>query len=164
MTDVLTPDQRRLNMRRIRAQDTKPEVLIRRGLHARGLRFRLHDSKLPGRPDLVLTKHMAVVFVHGCFWHAHGCPLSKIPETRREFWEAKLQANATRDSAAISALRAGGWRVLVVWECALRGPDRLQLEKTLDLAEAFIRKGGKEFKELTGAPWSRKLLHVASAP
>ncbi|TXC66171.1 DNA mismatch endonuclease Vsr [Piscinibacter aquaticus] len=125
MTDVLTAEQRQLNMSRIRGRDTRPEMLVRQGLHARGLRYRLHDRKLPGRPDLVFPRHGAVLFVHGCFWHAHGCALSKLPATRQDFWKQKLEGNAARDRRAIDALQAAGWRVLVIWECALRGPARL---------------------------------------
>lgn len=150
MADVLTPAQRRLNMSRIRGRDTKPEMVIRRGLHARGLRFRLHDRSLPGRPDLVFPRHHAVVFVHGCFWHAHGCPLSKLPATREDFWRQKLQANAARDRNAIARLHAAGWRVLVVWECALRGAGRSEVPAVLDRAAAFLR-GGDPHMELAGS-------------
>ena len=107
MTDVLTPQQRRLNMSRVRGRDTKPEMLIRRELHARGLRYRLHDRKLPGRPDLVFPKYRTALFVHGCFWHAHGCALSKLPVTRQEFWKQKLDGNGARDRKAIKALLDG---------------------------------------------------------
>ena len=86
MVDVLTPEQRRLNMSRIRGKDTKPELLLRHGLHARGLRYRLHRKDLPGRPDMVFPRYRAAILVHGCFWHGHDCPLFKLPATRREFW------------------------------------------------------------------------------
>ncbi len=129
--DVLTPDQRRLNMSRIRGKDTKPEMLIRRELHAAGFRFRLHRRDLPGRPDLVFPARKAVIFVHGCFWHGHTCPMCRLPSTRPEFWAAKIDGNRRRDQAAIEALGADGWRVLVVWECALRGPARLKMGKAL---------------------------------
>lgn len=138
MADVLTPEQRRLNMSRIRGKDSKPEMLIRRGLHARGLRYRLHDRSLPGRPDLALPKHHTVVFVHGCFWHSHGCALSKLPSTRQDFWREKLEANVERDRRAIDALLASGWRVLTVWECALRGPARLTHAEVCDQAASWI--------------------------
>ena len=154
MTDVLTTAQRQLNMSRIRGRDTKVEMRVRQGLHARGLRYRLHDRNLPGRPDLVFTRYSAVIFVHGCFWHAHGCTLSKLPATRQDFWRKKLEGNAARDCKAIKALLAVGWRVLVVWECALRGPMRLSDADTLDRAEDFIR-GSKQRQELTGRPPAR---------
>lgn len=139
MADVLTPEQRQLNMSRIRGKDTKPEMLIRRGLHAQGLRYRLHDRSLPGRPDLVLPKYHTAVFIHGCFWHAHGCVLSKLPATRKDFWQAKLAANSLRDRRAIEELQADGWRVLVIWECALRGPTRLGLAEVVDIIDRYIR-------------------------
>jgi DNA mismatch endonuclease (patch repair protein) len=132
MTDVLTPAQRRLNMSRIHGADTKPEMLLRRGLHARGYRFRLHRRDLPGRPDLVFPRYRAALFVHGCFWHGHDCPLFKVPSTRTEFWTAKIAGNRIRDEKAVKSLSSQGWRVLVVWECTLRGPGRRRLEEVLD--------------------------------
>lgn len=150
MADVLTPAQRQLNMSRIKGKDTKPEMLIRRGLHARGLRYRLHDRSLPGRPDLVFPKYHTAVFVHGCFWHAHGCALSKLPSTRQDFWQQKLEGNAARDQEAIATLQADGWRVLVIWECALRGPQRLPEGATLDRANHFVRYGGPGLKDIAG--------------
>jgi len=131
MTDVLTPAQRRLNMSRIRGKDTKPELLLRRGLHACGFRFRLYRRDLPGCPDLVFPRFHAVVFVHGCFWHGHGCPMFKSPTTRPEFWAAKIEGNRARDLRASEDLEAAGWRTLVIWECTLRGPERLPIEQVL---------------------------------
>jgi DNA mismatch endonuclease (patch repair protein) len=148
MADVLTPAQRQLNMSRIRGRDTKLEMLIRRGLHARGLRYRLHDRSLPGRPDLVLPKYHTAVFIHGCFWHAHGCALSKLPATRQDFWQKKLEGNAARDERALAALQASGWRVLVIWECALRGQKRLSESRVLDSAEMFIRNADTQLLEI----------------
>lgn len=151
MGDVLTPQQRQLNMSRIRGKDTKPEMLIRRGLHARGLRYRLHDRSLPGRPDLVFPKYHTAIFIHGCFWHAHGCALSKLPATRQDFWQTKLATNAERDRKAIESLRAQGWRVLVIWECALRGSGRLADAGVLDSAETFIRSAGAQLLEIAAS-------------
>lgn len=148
MADVLTPEQRQFNMSRIRGKDTKPEMLIRRGLHARGLRYRLHDRSLPGRPDLVFPKYRTAVFIHGCFWHAHGCALSKLPATRQDFWQAKLGANAARDQKAVDALRTGGWRVLVIWECALRGAARQKESVVLERAAGFIEGTGMDLLEI----------------
>ncbi|PRE43869.1 very short patch repair endonuclease [Burkholderia multivorans] len=139
MADVLTSEQRRLNMSSIKGKNTKPEMLIRRGLHARGFRYRLHDRLLPGRPDLVFRKYKAAVFVHGCFWHAHGCAISKLPASRQDFWLPKLSANTARDQKAVEALQANGWRVLIVWECALRGPRRWKEEALLDCVANFIQ-------------------------
>lgn len=138
MADVLTAAQRSFNMSRIRGQDTKPELAIRRGLHALGLRFRLHVRELPGRPDLVFPKYGAAVFVHGCFWHGHNCAMFHLPATRRDFWSGKISGNREHDKQAIFALRAEGWRVLVVWECSLRGPGRQKLEAVIARVHTFI--------------------------
>lgn len=151
MADVLTPEQRRLNMSRIRSKDTKPEMLIRRGLHARGLRYRLQDQSLPGRPDLVFPRYHTAVFIHGCFWHAHGCALSKLPATRQDFWRAKLTANALRDRKAVDALQAVGWRVLVIWECALRGSSRQRESVVLERAAKFIQDSDLDLLEIAAA-------------
>ena len=124
--DVLTTEQRRLNMSRIRGKDTKPEMLLRRGLHAAGLRFRLHGTKLPGKPDLVFPGRKKVIFVHGCFWHSHGgCHNARIPKSRSDFWMSKLESNKERDERNVHALMDEGWEVLVIWECELRDPELL---------------------------------------
>ncbi|MDE0101460.1 MAG: very short patch repair endonuclease [Bryobacterales bacterium] len=148
VTDVLTPEQRRLVMSRIRGKDTKPEMLLRRGLHGRGLRYRLHGTGIPGKPDLVFQKYHTVGFVHGCFWHGHGCSLFRWPKTRATFWKTKINRNMERDRKALATLTADEWRVLVVWECALRGKHRRALPDVLSLAEAFIRKGREPFAEI----------------
>jgi DNA mismatch endonuclease, patch repair protein len=149
MPDVLTREQRHLNMSRIRAKDTKPEMLLRRGLHALGLRYRLHRRDLPGCPDLVFPRHNAVLFVHGCFWHGHQCHLFKVPETRREFWLKKISGNVERDKRVIEVLRDEGWRVLTVWECALRGTRRHDLEEVLSKTAAFLA-GDRNVLQLFG--------------
>lgn len=119
--DVVDPLTRSRMMSGIRGKDTKPELAVRRYLHRAGFRYRLHAAHLPGRPDLVLPRYRAVVFVHGCFWHAHqGCHYFRIPATRHEFWATKLAANSARDDRDIAALREAGWRVAIIWECALR--------------------------------------------
>jgi DNA mismatch endonuclease, patch repair protein len=108
----------------IRSKNTKPELLLRRALHARGLRYRLHGAKLPGKPDLVFAKHQAVVFVHGCFWHRHSnCRFATTPATRPEFWTAKFSANIERDERNVAVLLENGWRIATVWECALKEDD-----------------------------------------
>jgi len=107
-------------MSRIRGTDTGPELVVRSALHRAGFRFRVHTKGLPGRPDIVLARHGVVIFIHGCFWHRHGCTLSSEPATRRRFWQAKFDANVARDARNARALRRLGWRVLTVWECALR--------------------------------------------
>lgn len=124
-------------MGRIRGRDTKPELLIRRGLHARGFRFRLH-APLPGKPDIVLPRRKAAIFVHGCFWHGHDCHLFRLPGTRTDFWRDKIGGNRARDAAAIAALHRLGWRTLIVWECSFRGKDRLVFEEVLDRAADFL--------------------------
>lgn len=149
MVDVLTPEQRRLNMSRIRSRDTKPEMLIRKGLHALGFRYRLHDRKLPGRPDLVLTKYRVVVLVHGCFWHGHHCPRFRLPSTRQEFWAAKIASNQRRDALTHESLRAMGWRILTIWECSLKGPRRWTVEHLLEASTEFILST-EDTKEISG--------------
>lgn len=139
MPDVHDRATRSRNMAAVRGKDTKPELIIRKGLHAAGLRYRLHVKDLPGKPDLVFPKHRAAVFVHGCFWHGHACPLFKLPETRRDFWHQKIEGNVARDEAAIVRLRSLGWRVAVVWECALRGKDRRDLADVLSELSSWIR-------------------------
>lgn len=151
MADVLSPDQRRLNMSRIKGRDTKPELLIRRGLHARGLRYLVNVSTLPGRPDLVFPRYRVVLLVHGCFWHGHDCPMFHMPATRQEFWAGKIAATRLRDIKAHEALLALGWRVLTVWECSLRGKGRLPLELLLDDCADFVRAGPRMLT-ITGAP------------
>jgi DNA mismatch endonuclease, patch repair protein len=153
MADVHSPAQRSYNMSRIRGRDTKPEIILRQGLHRAGLRFRLHASKLPGRPDLVFPRHYAAILVHGCFWHGHNCPMFRLPATRPEFWSAKIRANRERDSRALTALRDSGWRVLTVWECSLKGPARLPLQEVLCGCAAFVR-GTSPSATLTGS-WPR---------
>jgi len=125
----------------IRGKDTRPEMILRRGLHARGFRFRLHDRRLPGSPDLVFPGRRAVIFVHGCFWHGHDCHLFRLPATRQEFWRAKIEGNAARDAATEDALVSAGWRVLTIWECALKGRKRLPVETLLDRVSAWLVAG-----------------------
>lgn len=132
MADVLTSEQRQRNMRNIHGKNTKPELLLRRALHACGLRYRLYGRSLPGCPDLVFSKYRTVIFVHGCFWHRHGCKATSTPATRPEFWEKKFAGNVARDSKSVDALLADGWRVIIVWECALKGHS---LKELPDLCE-----------------------------
>lgn len=148
-TDVLTPEQRRLVMSRIRCKDTKPEMIMRYGLHGRGLRYRLHGTDIPGKPDMVFPKFRVVVFVHGCFWHGHGCSLFKWPKTRSSFWKAKINRNMERDREVRVSLKSAGWRAIVVWECALRGKYRRALQDVLSEAEAFIRHGRESISEIS---------------
>ena len=127
MRDRLTKERRSWNMAQIRGKDTKPEVLVRSVLHRMGFRFRLHGKDLPGRPDIVLPRYRAVIFVHGCFWHRHrGCRNCTTPTRRREWWIKKLEGNVVRDRFQEQALRKLGWRTMVVWECETEMPDALE--------------------------------------
>lgn len=152
MTDVLTSEQRHRNMSHIRSQDTAPEMIVRRGLHAMGFRFRLRDPALPGRPDVVLKRHHAVVFVHGCFWHGHGCPMFRLPGTHREYWAAKIEFNQRRDTRVVEALLNDGWRIVIVWECSLRGRGRLTDGTAIELCADFLRSGRAGIFEIKGNP------------
>lgn len=137
MADVVDPATRSRMMAGIRGKDTKPEMLIRRGLHARGFRYTLH-CKLPGKPDICLPKYRAVIFVHGCFWHGHDCHLFKWPSTRPEFWKAKIERNRVIDIAAVDQLLASDWRVATIWECALKGRHRLPHEEVVGLCADWL--------------------------
>ena len=125
----------------IRGRNTRPEIAIRQGLHREGFRFRLNDRRLPGRPDIVLPRWRAVVFVHGCFWHGHDCSLFKWPRSREAFWREKITGNRSRDLDTASLLLQAQWRVLAIWECALRGRSRLGTEETVVRAAEWIRSG-----------------------
>lgn len=114
-------------MKSVPQKDTKPEMRLRKALHGLGFRYRLHDKRLPGSPDLVFPKHKIVIFVHGCFWHRHGCKQTTTPTTRKDFWEAKFKANAERDSKNVRELESAGWRVMTVWECELKKADESDL-------------------------------------
>ncbi len=119
--DTITPEQRSYTMSRIRSKDTKLEMAVRRHLHALGVRYRLHSSKLPGHPDIVLPKWHTVIFVNGCFWHRHeGCKSATTPRSNVEFWEAKFNRNVVRDKIEHAALEAVGWHVIVIWECEVK--------------------------------------------
>ena len=122
--DVVDVATRSRMMSGIRGINTKPEMLVRRLLHHNGFRFRLHVRELPGKPDIVLPRYHAVVFVHGCFWHGHDCPLFKVPGTREEFWREKIGRNQINDQKVKALLLAAGWRVGVVWECSIRGSGK----------------------------------------
>ena len=141
MSDKLTPSQRHICMSSIRGKNTKPEILVRKGLHARGFRFRLHNKKLPGSPDIVLPKYGVAIMVNGCFWHGHkGCRYATKPKTNIEFWETKIARNRHRDEVTTAHLEALGWTVITIWECELRKNEGLNAR--LDaLADEIIRAG-----------------------
>lgn len=116
-------------MSQIRSTNTKPELLVRKFLHAQGYRYRLHDKKLPGHPDIVLPKYKTIIFIHGCFWHGHAnCKYYKVPQTRTEWWLAKINRNKANDDKAAKALKKQGWNIITIWECSLK-PARA--DKTL---------------------------------
>lgn len=121
MTDIKSKTDRSINMSRIRGEDTKPEIITRKYLHAEGLRFRLHKKELPGKPDIVLSKYRVVIFVNGCFWHAHeGCKDFVWPRTNQNFWKKKIESNIKRDKSNYTLLNELGWRVITVWECQIK--------------------------------------------
>lgn len=138
MPDVVDAPTRSRMMSGIRGRNTKPELLIRSGLHRLGFRFRLHDSRLPGRPDLVFPARRAVIEVKGCFWHGHDCHLFRWPRSREEFWRTKIAANIERDERNRAALLAASWRVAEVWECQLKGKNRRPLDEGLGELASFL--------------------------
>lgn len=144
MADVVSPEVRSRMMSGIRGKDTKPEVIVRRGLHALGFRYKLHDKALPGKPDLVFPKFKAVVFVHGCFWHKHDCKYFKWPQTRREFWRSKIEGNVSRDKVSVEALKQIGWRVAIVWECSFR--DGKDASEQIQKLSEWIHSGSQELE------------------
>lgn len=139
MADIVTPEQRSRMMSGIKGKNTKPEMIIRKGLHALGFRYRLHDKTLPGKPDLVFPSYHAVILIHGCFWHCHQCYLFKWPSSRQEFWKEKISRNAERDREQISLLNNMGWRVLVIWECALRGRTKLPAQEVVEQTARWLK-------------------------
>lgn len=129
MSDVHNPKTRSYNMGKIKGKNTKPELLVRKYLHSKGLRFRLHDSKLPGKPDIVLPKYKTIIQIHGCFWHKHsGCKYFVVPKTRTEWWLKKINTTVFNDKKNETQLKEMGWKVIVVWECELKKNVK---EKTL---------------------------------
>ena len=133
----------------IRGKDTRPELLIRKRLYAIGFRYRLHDATLPGRPDLVFRNRAAVIFVNGCFWHGHDCHLFKWPSSRAEFWKQKILRNKEKDAETVKALSMDGWRILTIWECALKGRNRLPIDDVIAKTAKWLRKGDAHC-EITG--------------
>lgn len=136
--DVVDALTRSRMMSGIRGRDTKPEMVIRKGIHARGYRYRLHDRSLPGTPDLVFPSRKAAIFVHGCFWHGHGCSLFKWPSSRAEWWRAKIEGNRARDETVRAEIASMGWRQFRVWECALKGRQRRDTGELLDLVAGWL--------------------------
>lgn len=139
MADIVDSATRSRMMAAIRGKDTRPEMIIRRGLHALGFRYRLHAPHLPGKPDMVFPSLGAIIFVHGCFWHGHDCPLFRWPATRVEFWRKKISATRERDEQVSEALHGTGWRVFHIWECSLKGAGRLGVDTVILTTANWLR-------------------------
>ena len=130
----------------VRGKDTRPELILRRGLHALGFRYRLHVKELPGKPDLVFPGWNAVLFAHGCFWHRHDCSLFVWPKTRGKWWRAKLDRNREVDANTVEALKSTGWRIGVVWECAVKGQSRRPVDSVIDSCAAWLKSDAPYFE------------------
>jgi DNA mismatch endonuclease (patch repair protein) len=149
VADIVDQATRSQMMSGIRSRNTKPERIIRSGLHRRGFRFSLHNRRLRGTPDLALPKHGALIFVHGCFWHGHDCHFFKMPSTRPEFWKAKFARNQANDASARATLLEDGWRILTIWECAVRDRPEKDVAALLDRIGAWL-KSTRRTLELRG--------------
>jgi len=154
LTDVVDAATRSRMMSGIRGKNTSPELLIRKALHARGFRFRIHVKNLPGKPDLVLPKYKAAVFIHGCFWHGHNCKYFKVPQTRPEFWLEKIGKNRARDELQAAALGALGWKVLVIWECAVRSMKKQKSPLLIDRVITWLIQGS-EYSQIDQDVWNQ---------
>lgn len=154
MADVVSPAARSQMMSGIKGKNTKPELLLRKELHRRGFRYQLHNRKLPGSPDMVFRKYRAVVFAHGCLWHRHECHLFKWPcaddPEKAVFWRNKINGNRERDDRQLAELAEQGWRVAVVWECALKGRQRLPVIEVIDRLAEWLKSTGVSI-EVSGA-------------
>lgn len=149
MADIVSPQKRSEMMSGIRSKNTKPEIIIRKALHRQGFRFRLHGTGLPGKPDLVFPKYKAVIFTHGCFWHGHECPLFKWPSSRPDFWKNKINRNREKDRESLEKLLDDNWRVMIIWECALKGKVRLRTDHMVLQVSGWI-KSNRKYREIFG--------------
>ena len=138
MADKVTPIVRARMMSAIKAKDTSPEMAIRRGLHAAGFRYRVHVSDLPGKPDIVLPKYKALIWINGCFWHGHTCRDGRLPQSRIEYWQPKIARTRERDAAAQIANASDGWRSLIIWECSFRRQGSEKLFEVIRRAKKWI--------------------------
>ncbi len=138
LTDTVSVERRSEIMAQVGSGDTKPELLVRKGLHALGFRYRLHVKELPGKPDLVFPRYKSVIQINGCFWHGHSCPRCRMPSSNTEYWNQKVARNMERDVANRQLLLDEGWRVLTIWECALTGKWKLGLSRVIGLASAWL--------------------------
>ena len=150
MADIVSPEKRSLMMSSIGPKNTRPEMMVRKGLHSQGFRYKLHVSNMPGKPDMVFPRYHAVIFVHGCFWHGHDCNLFKWPSTREEFWRIKINRNRQKDVESRAALFSAGWRVGIIWECAIKGKARLQADELIKKIGDWLLSGSI-FQEIQGA-------------
>ena len=150
VVDTVDKETRSRIMSSVGQKDTGLETMLRAALHKAGLRYRLCDRKLPGSPDLVFSRFGAVIFVHGCYWHSHGCYKSSVPKSRRKFWVNKFSVNRQRDEHNIVLLRESGWRVMIVWECALVGKHAFSLDAITELVRAWLM-GTEEHREVPGS-------------
>ena len=144
MVDIVDKQTRSRMMAGIRSKDTKPEMIIRKALFARGFRYRLHDKRLSGKPDLVFPKYHAVIFINGCFWHRHNCHLFKWPSTRPDFWKNKINRNVEVDKKNYQKLKQDGWYILTVWECAVKGRGKLSFDKMIEQIATWLETGEKD--------------------
>lgn len=149
MADIVSPEKRSLMMAGIKAANTKPEMVVRQGLHSLGFRYRLHVKDLPGKPDLVFPKYGAAIFVHGCFWHGHNCALFRWPSSNEEFWQEKIARNQVRDAKTEADLASKGWRILKIWECSLKGRDKIGANKVIEKAAGWLQSDD-QLSEITG--------------
>lgn len=152
MADHVSEAKRSAIMASVAGKNTQPEHFIRKLLFGMGYRFRLHDKKLPGKPDIVLKKYNAIILVNGCFWHGHTCHLFKgLPKTKTDFWQAKISKNKSRDLSNISKLQSLGWRTCIVWECALKRKHRLSTDSIVELLEGWLNSTDQTL-EIYGIP------------
>lgn len=143
MPDIVDATTRSRMMAGIRAKNTRPELAIRRALHRKGFRYRLHSPHVPGKPDIIFPAYRAAIFVHGCFWHGHSCRFFKLPQTRQEFWREKIERNRMRDAYVGQQVTIAGWRRLTIWECALRGQGKNAAERLATRVEKWLRSRSK---------------------
>lgn len=139
MSDIVDRVTRSRMMSGIRGKNTRPELVIRQGLHRLGFRYRLHYPGLPGKPDMVFPKYRAIILINGCFWHRHKCHLFKWPSTRRDFWKQKIESNVIRDRRNLKLYADRGWKVLTIWECALKGRERLPIDEVVHTAANWVQ-------------------------
>ncbi len=154
MVDVVSIQKRSQMMSGIQSKNTRPELIVRKALHNKGFRFRTHPAGLPGKPDIVLSKYKAVIFIHGCFWHGHDCHLFKWPSSKADFWLNKINRNRDKDSEVVSALLGLDWRILVIWECSLKGKEKLGVEEVVRRASLWLKRGNlfQEFVNFLAVP------------